>query len=124
MMQLRKGSGFNYEMRKTSEFDKPESYTWKAYKLPNFLEQEIRTKKHVPNVYYNVEGDMVQARHKSGLCRSPRLLVSDEMLNYNKKHGFPGPGAHNPTDNPVRPRILGAFNFKGERDDSSYIGEA
>ena len=78
----------------------------------------------MPNVYYNVEGNMVQSGHKSGMAKSPRTLVSDEITNYQKKYNLPGPGAHNPTDVRIRPRVIGAFNLKGERDHTSYISEA
>ena len=37
---------------------------------------------------------------------------------------IPGPGAHSLNERLVKRRILGAFNIKSERDDTSYIGEA
>lgn len=67
---------------------------------------------------------MVQTNHKSFLGKSPRTLQSEEIVNWGKKFNFPGPGSHSPTDKMVRPRVVGAFNLKGEREHSSYLGDS
>lgn len=81
-------------------------------------------KKHMPDTFYNVEGNLASSNKQSGLCKGPRTLLSDEIARWNKLNLIPGPGAHNLNEKHTRPRILGAFNLKGERNDTSLIGEA
>lgn len=80
-------------------------------------------KKHMPDTFYKVEGNLAGSP-KSNLSKSPRTLLSDEIVRWNKRNVVPGPGAHTLNEKHTRPRILGAFNLKGERDDTSFIGEA
>ena len=78
----------------------------------------------MPDTFYKVEGNLASENKKGNLSKSPRTLLSDEIARWNKLNLIPGPGAHTLNEKHTRPRILGAFNLKGERDDTSYIGEA
>jgi hypothetical protein len=84
----------------------------------------VKLKKHVPDTFYNVVGNMASTNTKSNLTKSPRTLLSDEIARWNKLNLIPGPGAHTLNEKLVKPRILGAFNLKSQRDDTSYLGEA
>lgn len=129
MKQIRTSGDFGvegYTVRKTIELDKPVAFAWKQTKRPNFLDDQMKLKMKncVPSTFYKVEGNLVQADHKSFLSKSPRTLHSEEISAWNKKFNFPGPGSHSPSDNIVKPRVLGAFNLKGEREHSSYLGDS
>jgi hypothetical protein len=128
MMRIKgKKSSFGvegYYLRTTCELDKPLSMRWKPGKRPNFLDEAVKLKKHMPDTFYNVEGNMAVQNTKSNLSKSPRTLLSDEIARWNKLNMIPGPGAHSLNERLVKRRILGAFNLKSERDDTSYIGEA
>lgn len=78
----------------------------------------------MPDTFYNVEGNMAQKNVKSNLSKSPRTLLSDEIARWNKLNMVPGPGAHSLNERLVKRRILGAFNLKSQKDDSSFISEA
>jgi hypothetical protein len=102
LQQLRRSTDFgikggNYELRKTVELDKPIIHPkWKPTKIPDFMEQQVKAKQHVPHTFYNISGTMIN-RKNSNLCKERRRLLSDQIIDFQKKYQVPGPGAHNPS---------------------------
>ena len=48
--------------------------------------------------------------------------MSDEIIAYNKKNGYPGPGGHRPSFNQVEPNIKGSLKQSEERHETSFLG--
>lgn len=60
---------------------------------------------------------------KSSQAKSPRVLLSDEIINWNKRNLIPGPGAHKLDEKWTKKKVTTCLNLKSERDDSSFFSE-
>ena len=109
-------------MRSTIEFDKVLTRKFMPAKIPGMLDAAIMGKKHMPDTFYQVSGTLMGTK-KSGLSKSPRVLLSDEIINWNKRNLIPGPGAHKLEEKWTTKKVITCLNLKSERDDSSFLSE-
>ena len=112
-----------YNLRTTCEFDKVLGRKIVPAKIPGMIETVIRAKKHMPDTFYSVGGTLVGTK-KSDFSKSPRHLPSDDIARWNKRNLVPGPGAHKINEVFTSKKISCALNFKAEKTDSSFLGEA
>lgn len=95
-------------------------------KRPNFIEEHVKSRKHVPNLYYNTMGNLCHPKQtdRKYFGSSPRSLLSDEIIAYEKKNRFPGPGNHQPSFKEVEPHIKGALKQSEDRIETSFLGDS
>ena len=116
-----------YYLAKTCELDKPHSSKWpeKPPKRPNFLDDVTKiSSRNSTSAYYEVSKSMIipTANHASSrFSKSPRVLISEDIMNFNKKNLVPGPGGHSPLHIQVDPKVRGAFELTSDREKTSYI---
>ena len=88
---------------------------------PSFLDEAVKIKKFVPEpTLYEVSGNLVHAKKKSGLSKGKRIMMPEEIEIYEKKNQKPPPGEYNPQ---LKTKFLGAFNLKDKKS-TSFLDEA
>ena len=112
-----------YTLRKTLEMDKPRVSVIMPYKNPTFLDMAVKMKKHVPDANYNVIPDLKDKSLRSGLPKGRRSLISEEIMHSARRSPAPECGSYKPNYIRTEKRIIGAFNLKGSRQDTSFLAE-
>lgn len=113
-----------YTLRGTIEFDKPRNVKMWPGKRLSLLDDTLKMRRNTTDAFYNVEGNLAAKSKKSPLAKSPRSLISDDIIKWNKRNIVPGPGAHKIIEKYSKKRILGAFNFTSKREDTCFLGDA
>ena len=85
-------------------------------KTRNFIDTAVSLKRDVPNKYYDTMGDLRSKSLKSGLPKSERKTVFDEIAAAEKKRNFPGPMTFSPNKEYVMSRDKAILNYKGDRN--------
>lgn len=60
-----------------------------------YLDEEVRDKKHVPNKFYEVTGDLI-SKNKSMMDKGVRRTIYYEAEAYERRNGFPSPNTEIP----------------------------
>jgi hypothetical protein len=89
-----------------------------------FVDYEIKSKQFVPDAKYDVRGNLADKRAKSDWNKDKRHTLATDVERINKKLNFPEPSSYKPAHKYTEPRVVGAFNLKGKREDSSFISDA
>jgi hypothetical protein len=113
-----------YQLAKTmTAFDGPLVAKIHAGKKKTFIDDEVKAKSHVPDARYNVTLDWT-ANKRSNMCKGFRHTLATEIEHEAKKHSRPEPQTYKPEHKLVEPRLKGAFNLKGNRDDTGFLADS
>lgn len=89
-----------------------------------FVDYEVKAKKHVPDANYNVRTSLEHKRTRSNWCKDMRHTIATDCEKETKRLNFPEPSTYKPQHKITEPRVLGAFNLKGAKDDFSFVADA
>ena len=68
-------------------FDKVRKVKMIKDNRPSFLDEAVKIKKFVPEpTLYEVSGNLINSKKKSGLCKGKRIMMSEEIEIYEKKN--------------------------------------
>jgi len=104
-------------------FDKPFSTKIHPGKKKTFIDECIKTKSFVPSANYSIPGYDWALNKKSDFNKDFRHTLATDIERKAKKELKPEPSTYNPCHRPVENKVLGAFNFKGKREDTSFLAE-
>ena len=76
----------------------------------------------MPPANYNIAYDWT-IRSKSNFSKDKRHTIATDIEKYTKREARPEPPTYSPRHTPVEKRVVGAFNLKGKRDDTSFLAE-
>ena len=105
-----------------TNFDKPLSTRIHPGKKKTFVDDEVKRKSIVPDAKYNLSYDW--AKNKTpNFNKEFRGTIATDIEKSAKKHTRPEAATYKIQDRLVHPRVKGAFNLKGNRDDTSFLAE-
>ena len=84
-----------------------------------FLDELLKSKKHINVAQFDLSGSMLHKRQKSSADKAPRITIPDEIARMEKRFTKPGPGQYTVKE---KKKLAGAFNLKDARD--TFIEEA
>ena len=113
-----------YAIPKPWPLEKPLSTIIHSGTKKTFVDYEIKSKKFVPDAKYDVRGNLADKRGKSDWNKDKRHTLATDVEKLNKKLNFPEPSTYKVGHNATEARVVGAFNLKGKREDSSFISDA
>lgn len=126
MSNMKKNESFGVEgylLAKTmTNFDKALATKIHAGKKRTFVDDAVKSKKHVPDANYNVSIDWTKDK-KANFNKDFRHTIPTDIERKAKKDTKPEPLTYKPEHRLVEPKIKGAFNLKGKRDDTSFLAE-
>lgn len=108
--------------RTMTKFDKPLVTQIHAGKKKTFIDDEVKSKKHVPDANYNVSIDWSENK-KANFSKDYRHTIATDIIKKAEREKKADPGTYSPRHKLVEPGLKGAFNFKGKRDDTSFLAE-
>ena len=91
-------------------------------KKKTFVDDAIKFKRHVPAANYNVSFDWTVDKHNN-FSKDKRHTLATDIERLAKKDLKPEPHTYSPRHRLVEATVKGAFNFKGKRDDTSFLAE-
>ena len=112
-----------YQLATTmTSFDKPLATKIHAGKKKTFIDDAVKFKRHVPDANYNVQRDWIADKHPN-MNKDFRHTLATDIERKTKKELRPEVHTYKPNHKWIDPTVKGAFNFKGKRDDTSFLAE-
>ena len=74
-----------YKVAYTCELDKPLVKKIHPGLRKTYVDDAIREKKIIPPAKYEIQGDLLDTKHKSFLCKAPRRTMADEIAAEQKR---------------------------------------
>lgn len=112
-----------YELNRTlTKFDQPLVTKIHAGKKKTFVDDAIRFKRHVPDANYNIAFDWVAQKHPN-FSKDRRHTLATDIEHKAKRDLKPEPNTYSPRHSLTEPNVLGAFNLKGKKDDTSFLAD-
>jgi hypothetical protein len=124
---LRKNESFGiegYHLAKTlTNFDGPLVTRIHAGKKKTYIDDYVKEKRHVPDSKYNITTDWAAGPKKANFNKDMRHTLATDIERLAKKVMRPEPSTYKPSHRLTEPSVLGAFNMKGNRDDTSFLAQ-
>ena len=92
-------------------------------KKTTFLDEAVKLKKHVPCANYDVIPNLRDKNTKSALPKDRRHTIATDAEKRARKSPMPDQGTYKPIFSLTEKRKLGAFNLKGNLQDTSFLAE-
>ena len=105
-----------------TRFDHPLVTKIHSGKKKTFIDDEVKVRKHVPDAKYNVSIDWSSDK-RPNFNKDMRHTLATDIERKAKRESRPEPQTYSPRHKLVEPGLQGAFNFKGKRDDTSFLAD-